>query len=269
MDYQHILWELHGSGVGVMTLNRPETLNALSQRMLHEMLDVFDTIERDDAVRVLVITGTGRAFCSGADLTSEREDMFEALGRKDRRRFTASPIGAFAVMPLALAHCRIPVLAAVNGIAAGGGLSVSLGSDIRVASTAARFSSIFIKRALNPDTGTSFYLPRLVETGRALEMMWTGDFVEAEEALRIGLVSHVVEPDQLMPFTMDLAERIASGPSVTIEMTKKLVKDSLRNTIETQLGYEAWASSVAGGTDDRKEGLRSFAEKRAPVFRGR
>ena len=269
MEYEHIRWELGDDGVGVMTLDRPERLNAISQRMLHEMLDVFEFIERDDAVKVLVITGAGRGFCSGADQRPEDEDMFSVLGRRDRRRFTASPIQAYAVMPLALAHCRIPVIAAVNGVAAGGGLSISLGCDIRVASTEGRFSAIFIKRALNPDTGTSFYLPRLVGSARAMEMMLTGDLVEADEALAIGLVNRVVAPEELMPTTLDQARRIASGPSVAIELTKKLVRESPRNTIGTQLGYEAWAQSVSSSSEDRKEGARSFLEKRPPAFVGR
>ncbi len=269
MEYQHILWELRDDGVGVMTFNRPDTLNAISQRMLHEMMDVFDTIERNDAVKVLVITGTGRGFCSGADQRSTREDMFEELGRQDRRRFTASPIGAYAVMPQALARCRIPVIAAVNGIAAGGGLSISLGCDMRIVSTEARFSAIFIRRGLNPDTGTSFYLPRLIGSARAMEMSWTGDFVEAEEALAIGLVNRVVEPDQLMPAALELASRLASGPSVAIELTKKLIKASLDNTFDTQLSYEAWGASVCGTTEDRKEGAQSFLEKRPVAFKGR
>ena len=269
MKYQHILWELRDDGVGVMTLNRPDTLNAISQRMLHEMIDVFDLIERNDGVKVLVITGTGRGFCSGADQRGARDDMFEELGRQDRRRFTASPIEAYAIMPQALARCRIPVIAAVNGIAAGGGLSISLGCDMRIASTGARFSAIFIKRGLNPDTGTSFYLPRLIGSARAIEMSMTGDFVEAEVALAIGLVNRVVEPDQLMLSALELASRLASGPSVAIELTKKLIKASLDNTFDTQLSYEAWGASVCGTTEDRKEGAQSFLEKRPAAFKGR
>jgi 2-(1,2-epoxy-1,2-dihydrophenyl)acetyl-CoA isomerase len=271
MGYEHIIWELNEDGVGVLTMNRPKVFNAMSQRMVHEMLDVFAFIDRDDSVKVLVLTGSGDAFCSGADQRPDKNvDVFELFDRHDKRKFRSSPHGlsGFGEIAMAVNRCRIPVIAAVNGIAAGGGLSVSLGADIRIASKNARFCSVFMRRAQPPDTGTSYHLPRLVGTGHAMELIMTGDIIDAERASTIGLVNYVVKSEELLIFTLDLAHRIASGPSVAIELAKKLVKESLRNTLETQVSFEAWTVSAVSDTLDRKEGITSFLEKRKPEFRG-
>lgn len=271
MEYEHIIWELKEDGVGVITMNRPNVFNALSQRMNYEILDIFGHIDRDDAVKVLVITGAGDAFCSGADQRPERNvDVFELFDRHDKRKFHGSPHGlsGFGEIAMGLNRCRIPVIAAVNGIAAGGGLSVSLGADIRIASEKARFCSVFMRRAQPPDTGTSYHLPRLVGNGHAMELIMTGDIIDAERASTIGLVNYVVKPEELMSFTLDLAHRIASGPSVAIELAKKLVKESSRNSLETQVWFEAGTVSAVSNTFDRKEGINSFLERRNPEFRG-
>jgi 2-(1,2-epoxy-1,2-dihydrophenyl)acetyl-CoA isomerase len=218
---------------------------------------------------VLVITGEGRGFSSGADLLGgdapeEGAAMTEADGY---RRMREGPIGHWGVFFSALGHFPKPYIAAVNGVAAGAGLSLALAADIRIASTEARFISVFVRRGLTPDTGTSFHLPRLIGDSRALEMMYTGDAIDAATAERWGLVSRVVEPDRLMPATLELAGRIATGPSVTIELTKRLVRDLTHGDLDRQLQNEAWAIGIQ--TEDRMEGGKAFRERRDPAWKGR
>lgn len=269
MDYQDILWEQRGP-IGILTFNRPEKLNAVSQRLIHESLDALEQIDKDDAFKALIITGSGRGFCSGADLTADRgRNIFAELSKRDERKFLSAPVGGFSILCSTIHRCRVPVIMAVNGITAGAGLGLCLAGDIRIASTEARFSAIFVRRGLSPDTGTTYFLPRIIGTARALEMMFTGDMVDAAEALKLGLVSRVVEPPDLMATALALAERIASGPSIAIELAKKLTYEGLRNTLDTQLGYEAWAVTLCGNSEDGQEGRRSFIEKRQPVFKGR
>jgi enoyl-CoA hydratase/carnithine racemase len=159
------------------------------------------------------------------------------------------------------------VIAAVNGVAAGAGLSLALATDIRIASTDARFISIFVRRGLTPDTGTSFHLPRLIGDSRALEMMFTGDPVDAATAERWGLVNRVIEPADLMPHVLELAGRIAAGPSITIELTKRLVRDLTHTNVDRQLQNEAWAIGIQ--TEDKAEGGKAFRERRDPRWTGR
>jgi 2-(1,2-epoxy-1,2-dihydrophenyl)acetyl-CoA isomerase len=180
------------------------------------------------------------------------------------------PFARFGTLMRGLRNLDKPVLGAINGVAAGAGLSLALICDLRIASEKARFSSIFVNVACNPDTGTSYYLPRVVGVAKALEMIWTGDFVNAEEALRIGLVNRVVPHDELMPATKELAVRLAQGPSLAHEFAKRLVYHGLEaNSYEAQLAYEAYALSVCFQSSDVKEGGQAFRDKRKPEFKGR
>ena len=268
MEYREIMVD-RSEGVALVTLNRPEKLNALGPRIVHELIHLVERSERDDAVKVLVFTGTGRAFSAGADLTADRSEtaaLDEAVGY---RHVKEGVIGHWGVLFTALARYPKPIIAAVNGIAAGAGLSLSLVADIRIASTEARFISVFVRRALVPDTGASFHLPQIIGASRALEMMFTGDEVSAEQAERWGLVNRVVAADQLLPETLALAARIAAGPSIAIELTKRLITDQTRVGFGRQMQSEAWAQTVVGSAEDRNEGIRAFLEKRQPQFRGR
>lgn len=179
------------------------------------------------------------------------------------------PIGHWGVLYSALGHYPKPIIAAVNGIAAGAGLSLALASDIRIASTEAKFISIFIRRGLVPDTGTSWHLPQLIGRGRAIEMMLSGDDVDAETADRWGLVNRVVAPDQLIPEAIALAKRLAGGPTIALELTKRLVNDITRDGLDAQLQNEAWAATRGQLAADAGEGIRSFAERRDPDWAGR
>ena len=268
MEYQDLIVE-NREGVALVTLNRPEKLNALGPRIVHELLHVVETSERDDNVKVLMFTGNGRAFCAGADLTgdqSEADELDEAAGY---RRMKRGAIGRWGVLFSALADYPKPTIAAVNGIAAGGGLSLSLICDLRIVSAEARFIAVFVRRAMVPDTGTSFSLPQLIGPSRAMEMMFTGDEVSAEQADRWGLVNRVVPHEQLLPEAMALATRIARGPSVAIELAKRLVTEQTRAGFGRQMESEAWAQNVIGSTEDREEGQLAFIEKRQPQWKGR
>ncbi|HET7736958.1 MAG TPA: enoyl-CoA hydratase/isomerase family protein, partial [Tepidiformaceae bacterium] len=211
----------------------------------------------------------GRAFCAGADLTADNTEDAALDDADGYRRMKTGAIGHWGVLFKKLATCPKPVIAAVNGIAAGGGLSLALAADLRIASTQARFIAVFVRRAMTPDTGASFHLPRLIGPARTLEMMLTGDEVSAAIAERWGLVNRVVEPEQLVTEAMHLATRIARGPSVAIELTKRLVQDMTLDGLGRQLQSEAWAQHVTSTTIDRAEGTRAFIEKRPPAWSGR
>ncbi len=270
-SYKDCIYELRDS-VAIVTLNRPERLNAISPNLVHELLDIVERSERDDDVRVLVVTGAGRAFCAGADLQASAEDRdadVELDARDGYRRMIQGPIGHWGVLYSALGHFSKPYIAAVNGVSAGAGLSLALAADIRIASTQARFIAVFIRRGIVPDTGTTYHLPQLIGPGRAVEMMMTGDEVDAATADKWGLVNRVVQPEALMPDALALANRLAGGPTVAIELTKRLVNDQTREGLNKQLQNEAWAGTRLAYTQDSGEGRSAFLERREPRWTGR
>ena len=267
LEYEDIIFELRG-GVGLVTLNRPERLNAARARTVFELIDAVEHAARSDETRVLVVTGAGRGFCAGADLIAGTSpDDAELAETTGYRRVKEGAIGHWGVLFSLLGHFPKPLIAAVNGVAAGGGLSLALAADIRLASTEASFISVFVRRGLTPDTGTSFHLPRIIGDSRALEMMFTGDPVDAATAERWGLVNRVYAADQLVPAAIAFAERLATGPSITLELTKRLVRDLTHDGLGRQLQNEAWAMSIQ--TEDKGEGVRAFGERRAPQWTGR
>lgn len=274
MDYEQVTLErLDGAaeGVALATLRRPEKMNAVGGRLVHELLDVVESTRHDDSVKVLVITGEGRGFCAGADVGEDEQARAEgkAFVESAYRRHTTAPIGHWGSLFSAIKAYPKPTIAAVNGAAAGAGMSLALVCDIRIASSNARFVSAFVHRAISPDTGSTYHLPRLIGTGRALEMMFTGESVGASQAAEWGIVNRVVDPEQLLAESLGLAERIARGPSLAVELTKRLVQQSADIDFDGQLEREAWALSISSNSEDREEGIRSFLEKREPQFRGR
>jgi 2-(1,2-epoxy-1,2-dihydrophenyl)acetyl-CoA isomerase len=269
MDYRELIVE-NREGVALLTLNRPEKLNALGPRLVHELLHFVEGSRANDAIRAVVVTGAGRGFSAGADLSGDRAESAALDEAAGYRRMKQGAIGHWGVLFDALGNYPKPIIAAVNGVAAGGGLSLALAADIRIASTDARFIAVFVRRALAPDTGASFHLPQLVGPSRAMEMMFTGDEISAADAERWGLVNRLVEPGQLLPEAMALATRIARGPSIAIELAKRLILDATnRDGLRRQLQNEAWAQDVARSSEDQQEGISAFLEKRQPQWRGR
>jgi len=252
-------------GVAVVTLNRPERFNALTASMLRRFPEIFDQLRRDDGVKAVILTGTGKGFCAGADVFERLADRLEK-GDEGSRFEHLQQVGAMA---LNIADFDKPLIGAINGVAAGGGLSIALLCDIRLASDNARFTAVWLNIGLIADVGATYYLPRIVGREKAFELMLTGEIVGADEALKIGLVSKIFPHDQLMDEARKLAKSIAVGPSVAVELTKRGLQRSLANDLKTQLDYESYAQNICRQTEDHKEGIRAFAEKRKPVFSGK
>jgi 2-(1,2-epoxy-1,2-dihydrophenyl)acetyl-CoA isomerase len=267
MVYQSILYEKE-DGVAIITLNRPDKLNALDAGILQEMARALEDVGKDDETKALIITGAGRGFCSGIDLTAEISGVDPKQPGINRTvRIEPSVSLGWAVHQLR--NLIKPTIAAVNGVTAGAGFSIASICDIRIASEDARFSAVFVRRGLVPDNGLTYFLPRIVGTAKALELMWTGDMIDVVEAERIGLVTKVVPQSDLLPVAKELAMRFAKGPSVAIELTKRMVYNGLEtDDFASQLGYETLAQNICAQTEDVEEGRRSFLEKRDPIFRG-
>ena len=259
-----VLTERRG-GVALITLNRPESLNSLTVSMRGPLVDAFEGAGRDADVRAIVVTGAGRAFSSGGDIT------FMDLVMKQGGKFEEFVPLVDAGRELALVIDRIekPVVAAVNGAAAGGGMSLALVCDVRWASDKAKFAQSFVRIGLHPDWGSIHTLPRLVGASRAMELMWTGDLIEAEEALRLGIVSRVLPADRLLPETMAFAERLAQGPALALTEIKRSVRQALGYTLKQALDREIRAQEVCWNSRDAREGFAAFLAKREPRYEGR
>src|SRR4051794_13214890 len=248
-------------GVVTVTLNRPERKNAMNMAMWNEMRDTFHEVARNTDDRVMVLTGAGDGFCSGADLT--------ALPLRPDDPHTINFMRFIGEVALSLHRIPKPTIAKVNGVAAGAGLNLALGCDLVVASDEARFSEIFARRGLSVDFGGSWVLPRLVGLHRAKELVLLADIIDAKEAQDYGLVNRVVPAAQLDEFVDDWATRLASGPPVALSMSKRLLDQSTAVSLAQALEAEAQAQNVNFATTDMAEAMTAFLEKRQPQFKGR
>ena len=262
-DTAEVLYEVE-AGVAVITLNRPEKLNALTAAMLSELNRLLEQAEQDAAVRAVVITGAGRGFSAGQDLTEmrAREESGQAGISAEYMEQTYHPLIR------RIRRMEKPVIGAINGVAAGAGASLALACDLRVASEKASFIQSFVNVGLVPDSGSTFFLPRLAGFARALELAFTGRRLPADEAERIGVVNRVVPHDQLMEATMELARQLAQGPTKVIGMTKRALNRSWLVDLEDALEYEGRLQELARDTEDHREGVTAFLEKRPPKFTG-
>ena len=260
MTWQNVLLD-HADGVGTLTLNRPEKLNAFAGEMRREMADALDTLEADSAVRVIVITGAGRGFCAGADVGY----MAELVTRQDATAMAAL-VEAGRRVVMTIRGSSKPVIGAINGVAAGGGANLALACDIRIASDRARFAQSFNRIGLHPDWGGTYFLPRLVGPSRALELMWGAETIEAEQALSLGLFNRVVPHDLLPDTVRSYALALAAKPALSLALTKRAIYQSLDRTLPEMLDYELDAQLRCFAGPDAAEGIRAFVEKRSPRF---
>jgi 2-(1,2-epoxy-1,2-dihydrophenyl)acetyl-CoA isomerase len=264
MGYEQIAVSREGA-VEWITLNRPDRLNALTAAMSGELEEAFKNAGQNEKVRCVVLTGEGRGFCAGQDLT-EFEAAYRAGDRPDIAEHLRT---SYHRMIPVVVRTPKPVIAAINGVAAGAGLSLALACDIRVASEEARFTQAFVKIGLIPDSGGSYLLPRAVGYPKALELSITGDLIDASSALDIGLVSRVVPAASFRDDVAALASRLASMPTLAISSTKALLQRSLDLSLDEALDQEAVAQAKMGQTHDHVEGVNAFVEKREPRFEGR
>jgi len=262
MIYETILLERPADGVALLTLNRPERGNGVVPEMAADLLHALSALDADFSVRVLVITGAGKQFCAGADLVE-----FKRYLENDHAR-TQEPYNARVLFPVTqrLVSSRLPVIAAINGGATAGGLDFALACDIRIASTAAKLGETYIKLGLNPGNGGTYFLPRLVGSGMAAEMALTGDLVDAQRALEIGLVNRVVEPDQLVSESVALAARIAERPRLAIEATKQQLRQSWHMDLQGSMNASFWGVAAMTYGADLREGVNAALEKRTPRY---
>ncbi|HEX6386613.1 MAG TPA: enoyl-CoA hydratase-related protein [Anaerolineae bacterium] len=260
MTYETILYDAPG-GVATITLNRPEKLNAFNDQMIRETTDAFKQAERDESVRCLVITGSGRAFSSGQDLADvqARQGDF-SIGEHLRR--------GYHKLIKRMVTLEKPIIGAINGIAAGAGCGVALASDIRIASDKASFMLAFSRVGLVPDSGTNWFLPRLIGYARAYEMAITADKIAAAKALEWGMVNRVVPADQLMEAVAAWAQPLATGATLAYGLTKRAMHRSRNMSLDEALDYEAYLQEIASNSHDYQEGVAAFMEKREPQFTG-
>jgi 2-(1,2-epoxy-1,2-dihydrophenyl)acetyl-CoA isomerase len=251
-------------GIGTITLNRPDKLNAFAGRMREELCAAVRTMADDPAVSVLVITGAGRAFCAGADIGYMR-DLME---RRDYDAFAALVEAGRQVVTTIRATAK-PVIASVNGPSAGGGANLALACDVRIASDRASLGQTFNRIGLHPDWGGTYFLPRLVGPARALELVFTGDMIGAEEGFRIGLFNRVVPHEQLTAETAAFARRLAAKPPVALALAKRAIYAAEGADLSAMLDVELEHQLACFKTDDAKEGLEAFLEKRTPTYQGR
>lgn len=254
------------NGIAILSFNRPHKSNACTTAMYHGIIQVADEVRNNDAVKVLILTGEGEAFCAGSDAKERLDKITRGESLATSRWELIQPVGYFGA---ALYNIGKPTIAAVNGICAGAGLSFALLCDLRIASEKARFCAVWVRMGLVPDAGATYLLPRTVGMDKALELCFTGDVIDAAEAERIRLATKVVSHDRLMPFARELAQKIAEGPAVAIELTRRGLYGAMNRDYFTQLEYESYAQNACFQTADFKEAVSAFQKKRKPQFQGR
>ena len=267
MDFEEIIYE-KSDGIATITLNRPQRMNAFTSRMIDEWYASLIDAHTDPDVRVVILTGAGRGFCAGADLAGG--NVAGLLNRErtmvENRNFLRDSVQR---IPRLVALLEKPYIAAVNGAAVGAGMDMASMCDMRFAADSARFGMTYVRIGIVPGDGGAYYLPRIVGTARALDLIWSGRIFDAKEALEMGYVSAVVTADELMDYTRAYAAKLAAGPAVAIQQAKRLVYRSQHVDADAALDLAQQAMFITQSTEDAREGPRAFVEKREPQFKGR
>lgn len=260
MDFQFLKYEV-AQGVAIITLNRPEVYNALNDGITYELQDALKAVAKDDQVRVVVLTGAGKAFCSGQDL--------KAASGQEKRSFMESLQKRYNPIIRAMRSLPKPIICRLNGVAAGAGCSLALAADLIIASEEATLIEVFINIGLVPDSGSAYFLPRLVGMAKAFELCAMGSRVKAAEALQLGLVNRVTPVDQLDTVVKEYTDYFAQAPTKSIGLIKKMLTKATTSGLDEMLDYEAYCQEIAGTSQDYKEGVTAFLEKRKPAFKGK
>ncbi len=261
-SYQTLLYSI-ANNVLTITLNRPEVYNAVNEQMKKELNDALKEAEKDPAVRCVVIRGAGeKAFCSGQDLK-------EHSGTETRRSLKESLEKSYNPMVRKMRSMEKPIIGMINGVAAGAGLSIALACDMRIMSESAKLIEVFIRIALVPDSGSHWFLPRLVGMAKAFEYAALGNDISAQEAERVGLVNNVVSSAELEKTTMEIADKLAKSPTKSIGLIKRALNKALSSDLDSLLDYEATIQDIASRSEDHKEGVQAFLEKRPAKFKGK
>lgn len=260
---EQLMFDVH-ERVATLTLNRPEKLNAFTLEMIDAWAEALEECRRNDDVHVIVVTGAGRAFCAGGDLAEMRVRVEETPAQQ--KDFIWQHVHR---IPSILEQLDKPVIAAVNGAANGAGMDMALMCDLRFASEEARFAEGYVKLGLVPGDGGAYFLPRLVGTAKALELLWTGDSLTAQQALELGIVNQMLPAGELLDYTYGFAQRLAASPTVAVRAIKRLVYQGQRSDLRASLDAVSSLMAITGSSDDHREALNAIAEKRAPEFHGR
>jgi len=260
MPFQYLKFET-SNGVATITLNRPEVYNALNNEITFELQDAFRALAKDENARVVVLASEGKAFCSGQDLKSGAAE--------GKRSFLESLHKRYNPLILGMRNLPKPIICKLNGVAAGAGCSIALACDIIVAAEEASLIEVFINIGLVPDSGSSYFLPRMVGMAKAFELCSTGKKITAIEALELGLVNKVVKLEELSDAVKSYTDYFAQAPTRAIGLIKKMLNKSSTSTLEEMLEYEAYLQEIAGATQDHQEGVKAFLEKRKPSFLGK
>ena len=267
MTFENVIYDVDDH-IATISLNRPEKLNALSGGLQDDLASALNTAQRDDDVRVVILTGEGRGFCSGADLTPN-PGARSAKEPQSAQNMLLDDMGWVGRQAMAIYGIDKPTIAVMNGVAAGAGMSLSLGCDLRIGSEKTRFKTVFIERNLSPDSGMSFFLPRIVGYSRAADLIYTSRMVDADEAYRIGLLDRLVAHEDLMATARDVASQMAGWPPLALRTSKRVLQHNNEVELEDALRFEL--SSLATprkAVNDQQESRLSFVEKRKPVFTG-
>lgn len=259
MNYNCLLYQKEGNALTI-TLNRPDVFNAFNDEQSYELQDALKAAKKDEEVRVVILTGAGKAFCSGQDL--------KAIAGAEKRSFIESLHKRYNPIIREMRNMPKPIICKLNGVAAGAGCSLALASDFIIASENASLIEVFINVGLVLDSGSSFFLPRLVGSARAFELSTMGTKVTATQALEWGMINRCVTPDKLDEETKIISDYYANAPTKAIGLMKKMLNKSFNSDLETMLEYEAYCQETAGSSADNKEGVAAFNEKRKPQFRG-